>query len=193
MTQSSKSLKEKLTGKEREVIPDAAFRLMSFIMSTVDFLRNYSDKNFHTLGLKPGQTVIDYGCGPARYIANASKTVGTSGKVIAVDIHPLAIKDVNSKIEKLHLKNVEAVLANGYSTPLQSAIADVVYALDMFHAIRQPVEFLKELSRLAKDDGIIIIEDGHQSRNETKQKILSSTILTVFEETKAHVKCRKNP
>ena len=165
--------------------------MMSFSMKVVDKLKNYSEKNFNTLGIKAGQTVIDYGCGPARYIANASKSVGETGKVIAVDIHPLAVKDAKRKAEELGLKNVEVVLAKGYDTPLQSGIADVVYALDMFHMIDSTNLFLKELSRLAKDDGLIIIEDGHQSRTNTKKKISDSGILKIIEETKKHVKCRK--
>jgi len=191
MIKSSKTSIYTLTGKEWEIIPNIAYRMMSFVMTLADLIKNYSNKNFNTLNLKYGQTVVDYGCGPARYIENASKTVGKYGKVIAVDIHPLAIKNVKRKIEKYQLKNVEAILASGYTTPIDSKIADVVYALDMFHMIHRPNELLKELSRLIKDDGIIIIEDGHQSRNETKQKIESVGILNIIEETKSHVKCKK--
>ncbi|MDP2363622.1 MAG: class I SAM-dependent methyltransferase, partial [Ignavibacteria bacterium] len=185
MIKSSKTSIYTLTGKEREIIPNIAYRMMSFVMTLADLIKNYSNKNFNTLNLKYGQTVVDYGCGPARYIENASKTVGKFGKVIAVDIQPLAIKNVKIKIEKYQLKNVEAILASGYTTPIDSKIADVVYALDMFHMIHRPNELLKELSRLIKDDGIIIIEDGHQSRNETKQKIESVGILNIIEETKS--------
>ena len=191
MKKSSKTLRDNLAGKERNLIPNIAYRMMSFVMSLVDLFRNFSNKNFDTLDLKYGQTVIDYGCGPARYIENASKAVGKLGKVVAVDIHPLAIKNVKTKIEKLQLKNVEAILASGYATPLDSKIADVVYALDMFHMVNKPKELLIEFSRLIKENGIIIIEDGHQSRNETKQKIESSGILNIIEETKSHVKCMK--
>ncbi|MCG2687644.1 class I SAM-dependent methyltransferase [Candidatus Parcubacteria bacterium] len=189
--ENKKTLGNILSGKNREAIPNIAFHVMTYIMKLMDFFGEHYSKNFETLGLKPGQTVIDYGCGPARYIENASKTVGELGKVIAVDIHPLAIKNVKTKIEKCQLKNVEAILARGYSTQIDSKVADVVYALDMFHMIHRPNEFLKELSRLTKDDGIIIIEDGHQSRNETKQKIESVGILSIIEETKLHVKCKK--
>lgn len=186
-----KKLSEKLSGKNREVIPNIAFHIMTALMKLVDFLKNYSGKNFETLGLKPGQTVIDYGCGPARYIRDASNTVGDSGKVIAVDIHPLAVKKVKAKIEKFKLKNVEAVLADGYNTPIADDTADVVYALDMFHMIKQPKEFLTELSRLIKQDGIIIIEDGHQPRSETIEKIKKSDLLKIIKESKFKVQCKK--
>jgi len=70
-------------------------------------------------------------------------------------------------------------------------MADVMYTLDMFHMIEQPNELLKELSRLAKRDGTIIIEDGHQPRTETIQKIEKSGLLKIVQETKTHIKCQK--
>jgi ubiquinone/menaquinone biosynthesis C-methylase UbiE len=189
---NKKNINEKLTGKEREIIPNIAFRMMTGIMKTMDFLSNSSSKNFKTLALEKGQYVIDYGCGPARYIKNASNAVGEKGKVIAVDIHPLAIKNVNAKIKKFHLSNVEAVLADGYHTPIPYETADVIYALDMFHMIKQPTELLTELSHLLKKDGVIIIEDGHQPRLDTIKKIKESSVLKVVQENKYHVRCKKN-
>jgi ubiquinone/menaquinone biosynthesis C-methylase UbiE len=180
-----------LSGKNRESIPNFAFKAMTLVMKLMDMFGQYSRKNFETLGLKPGQTVIDYGCGPARYIEFASNAVGKEGRVIAVDVHPLAIAKVKGKIEKLNLSNVEAILAEKYSTSISAEIADIVYALDMFHMIAQPNEFLKELSRLAKRDGTIIIEDGHQPRTDTIQKIEKSGFLKIVQETKSHVKCQK--
>jgi hypothetical protein len=57
--------------------------------------------------------------------------------------------------------------------------------------IEQPNEFLIELSRLVKSDGTIIIEDGHQPRSETIQKIEKSGFIKIIAETKSHVKCQK--
>lgn len=181
---------EFFSGKNRESIPNIAFKVMTVLMKLMDVFVQHSRKNFETLGLKPGQTVIDYGCGPARYIEFASNAVGKDGKVIAVDVHPLAIAKVKDKIAKHNLSNVEAVRAQGYTTPISAEIADVVYALDMFHMIEQPNEFLKELSRLAKKDGTIIIEDGHQPRTDTINKIDKSGFLKIVQENKSHVQCQ---
>ena len=187
--EKSNKVESLMTGKGREKIPNIAFRGMAFIMKLMDLFTNYSGKNIRALDIKPGQTVIDYGCGPARYIKDASMMVGPSGKVIATDIHPLAIKTVNDKIKKFKLSNVNATLATGYKTDIESEIADVVYALDMFHMIEQPKELLTELSRLVKMDGRVIIEDGHQPRSETKMKIEDSKILRIVKETKSFVEC----
>lgn len=189
--EKKKTLGDILSGKNREAIPNIAFHVMTFIMKLMDLFGKRYSKNFETLDLKPGQTVIDYGCGPARYIHIASNTVGKSGKVIAVDIHPLAISKVKEKIKKYKLTNVEAVLAEQYSTSIINDTADVIYALDMLHMIERPNELLKELSRLVKRDGTIIIEDGHQPRSKTIQKIETSGFLKIIQKTKFHVKCQK--
>lgn len=186
-----KEFSDMLSSKGEDIIPDSSFRIMAAIMKLIDFFGKYSSKHFKTIELKRGQTVIDYGCGPARYIHDASKIVGETGKVIAVDIHPLAIKNVEAKIKKYNLKNVEAILADKYTTTIKSNSADVVYAIDMFHMIKQPTEFLTEICRLLKQDGILIIEDGHQPRSETIQKIKNSGILKILQENKFHLKCKK--
>ena len=190
-TMKKNTIADFVSGRNRESIPNIAFRAMTLIMKLMDVFGQYSRRNFETLGLKPGLTVIDYGCGPARYIEFASNAVGKAGRVIAVDVHPLAVAKVKEKIERLNLLNVEAVLAEKYTTSISDEIADIVYALDLFHMIEQPNVFLKELSRLVKKDGIIIIEDGHQLRTDTIQKIENSGLLNVVRETKSHVKCQK--
>jgi len=189
--EKSNKVESLMTGKGREKIPNLAFRGMTFIMKLMDLFTNYSSRNIRNLNIISGQTVIDYGCGPARYIKDASRMVGPSGKVIAIDIHPLAIKNVNDKIKKYKLSNVHATLATGYKTDIESEIADVVYALDMFHMIEQPKELMTELGRLVKMDGRVIIEDGHQPRSETKMKIEDSKILKIVRETKSFVECIK--
>nr|WP_320189690.1 class I SAM-dependent methyltransferase [uncultured Desulfobacter sp.] len=187
----TKKLSDRFSGKNRESMSNLGFNAMTLVMKLMDMVGGYSRKNFQSLGLKTGQTVIDYGCGPARYIGFASSAVGEKGKIFAVDIHPLAIAKVKEKIEKLSLTNVEAVFAENYKTPINSETADIVYALDMFHMVEKPNEFLNELSRLVKKEGFVIIEDGHQPRTTTIRKIEQSGCLKIIKETKSHVKCQK--
>lgn len=179
-----------ITGTGQENISGVFFRLMTFAMMLTDFFANQSDKNFRTLGLKKNQIVVDYGCGPARYIKKASEAVGPKGIVYAVDIHPLALANLQTKIEKYGLNNVKTIQANAYSCSVPTRVADVVYALDMFHMIENPTELIKELARIVTFQGLIIIEDGHQSRNNTLQKIEASGLLCVFSQNKNHVICK---
>lgn len=184
------TISNRITGNGRENIPNLFFKMMTFLMKLSDLFAGQSERNFSRLPIKEGQIVVDYGCGPARYIKNASETVGTNGRVFAVDIHPMAISNVNRKIEKHALSNVEAIQADGYSCTLPNGIADVVYALDMFHMIEHPTELIRELARIVMYHGIIVIEDGHQPRTKTIEKIKNSGLLCIYSENKHHVVCK---
>jgi len=180
---------DKIMGKGAERIPKSAFYIMTFLMKIMDFFGNYSNKRFRELGIKNGQKVIDYGCGPARYLKNSSRAVGKKGRVYAVDIHPTAIKMANDKIKKFNLKNVKAIQADGYSVNIPENTADLIYALDMFHMVKEPDMLLRELRRLVKPDGFLIIDDGHQSREETKYKIINSGFWNIEKEHENRLKC----
>jgi ubiquinone/menaquinone biosynthesis C-methylase UbiE len=82
------------------------------------------------------------------------------------------------------------VLAPGYDCGLPDRIADVVCALDMFFGIKQPTEFLAELKRITRPDGVLVIDDGHQPREVTKEKILASGLWIIQAETLDHLTCR---
>ena len=181
-------LKKYFCGNEMERMSDIGFRMMSFMFDVKDIICPV-DKRLESFGIKEGFTVIDYGCGPGRYLERASRLAGEKGKVYAADIHELAIRSIKRKIEKCNLKNVEPVLVNGYSCDIKDHAADMIYALDMFHMIKEPIPFLRELHRLLKKDGFIIIDDGHQPRSETKAKINNSKIWNVTEESKNHLTC----
>jgi len=174
---------------EKERMPDLGFKLMTLFFRIIDCF--YSDENIiEKFGIKSGNTVIDYGCGPGRYIKKVSEVVGSTGKIYAVDIHEIAMQYVKSKIKKYKLDNVTPVSAKGYSCNIENGEADLIYALDMFHMIKNPTCFLKELNRLIKKDGVLIIEDGHQTRRKSKKKIIDSQIWQVIEETKRYLKCK---
>jgi ubiquinone/menaquinone biosynthesis C-methylase UbiE len=137
--------------------------------------------------------VIDYGSGTGRYLPFASEHAGENGMVYAVDIHPLAVRSAERVIERQRLKNVRPLLTDGITVGLPSGVADVIYALDMFHMVSNPSEFLKELRRITKPDGVLYLEDGHQKRSVTREKIISSASWVILEETKTYVKCCPAP
>jgi ubiquinone/menaquinone biosynthesis C-methylase UbiE len=163
---------------------------MTLFMNAEDLLFPRIDKRVNKFDIAEGMTVVDYGCGPGRYTTRFANLVGGKGKVYAVDIQELALETVKKKIQRLNLTNVETVLAKGYHSGLPDHVADRVTALDMFFAIPEPTTFLEELHRITKPDGILIIDDGHQPRERTKEKILASECWQIIEETPDHLKCK---
>ena len=184
-------VKRRAHKRKSERMSDFGFRMMVLTFKLVDFFfHSRIDRQIKEFGLGEGLVVVDYGCGPGRYTTRFARIVGQTGQVYAVDIHELAIEAVQKKVARERLQNVVAVLARGYDSTLPDHVADVVCALDMFFAIRQPTEFLAELKRVIKPEGILVIDDGHQPRAETKEKIQASGHWTIVEETRDHVKCK---
>jgi len=181
---------EKMVKRKPERIPDLHFKLMDILFNIIDFIYPYVDKRVQKFGIGPGMTIVDYGCGPGRYTTRFAKLVGKQGKVFAVDVHELAIGAVKKKVEKYGLKNIVPILAKGYNSTLPDHIADVVCTIDMFFIIKKPAEFLAELKRITKADGILVIDDGHQSRSVTMEKISQSGLWDIVEQTKDHLKCK---
>jgi ubiquinone/menaquinone biosynthesis C-methylase UbiE len=173
-----------------ERMSDTNYKLMVFTMNVIDILFSHIEKRVKGFGIQPGMTVVDYGCGPGRYTVHYSRLAGRQGKVYAVDIHEMAIDLVRRKMERYGLDNVEPVLASGYDSGLPDHVADMVTAIDMFFAIRDQAAFLAELRRIAKPDGILVIDDGHQARRLTREQLAAAGSWTIVDETKDHLTCK---
>jgi ubiquinone/menaquinone biosynthesis C-methylase UbiE len=148
-------------GKERSTFH---FRLISLSIAIRDFFS--PRKNIlKEVDIKPGTLVLDFGCGPGSYIEPATKLVGKSGKVIALDANQLALKSVKNLIIKRHLTNVEMIHSD-CKTALHDNTVDVILLYDVFHGLKHPHEVLKELHRVLKNHGLLSVSDDHLEENE---------------------------
>ncbi len=182
-------MKKIFCGNEMDRMPDWAFKSMAFMFNVADLFK-LPDSKLKPFNIQKGQTVIDYGCGTGRFLPGASALVGEKGMVYAVDIHELAIKSAFKQIEKHKLQNVKPIQTDGKIVDIPSQTADIIYALDMFHMVKDTNSFLKELNRMIKQDGTLFLEDGHQPRALTLEKIRKSACWDITEESKSFVICK---
>jgi ubiquinone/menaquinone biosynthesis C-methylase UbiE len=154
------------------------FRLMAFSYKFRD-LRLPRLNILEEVGIKPGFHVLDYGCGPGSYIIPLAQLVGKSGKIHALDIHPLAIKKVQDIASKKQLANVETILSD-CQTGLPDNSLDVVLLYDIFHHLSDPDGVLKELHRVLKPDGILSFSDHHMKENEIVSGVTNSQLFRLL-------------
>ena len=152
------------------------FKMMSFAFKIRDFFKPRR-KVLAKVGIKPGDHVLDYGCGPGSYVKAASELVGPEGKVYALDIHPLAISKVQKLASKYRLDNVETILSD-CKTDLPSGSIDVVLLYDIFHDLEESDGVLRELYRVLKRDGILSFSDHHLKDGEI---IYGVTVASLFD------------
>jgi ubiquinone/menaquinone biosynthesis C-methylase UbiE len=114
------------------------------------------DKIFSRFILK-GQTVLDIGCGMGYFTLEMANLVGSSGKVIAVDIQDkmLAITDKRlmdkglDKRVQIHKSSPDCI---GIKEPI-----DFVLAFWMVHEVSNKESFLIEIRNLLKTNGRFLI------------------------------------
>ena len=122
------------------------------------------------VGIKSGFSVLDFGCGPGGYIAETSKLVGDSGRVYALDFHPLAIRSVEKIVEKNGLKNVKTITPDS-GAGLDDSSVDVVLLYDVLHELENPAEIFQEFHRILKAGGVLSASDHHFKKEEIVPRI----------------------
>ena len=151
------------------------FKLMSLQYKFRDFLLPRR-KVLEEVGIKPGFHVLDYGCGPGSYIIPLAELVGKSGKIYALDTHPLAIKSVQGIASKKQLTNVETIRSD-CKTGLPDSSVDVVLLYDTFHGLGDPDGVLAELHRVLKPDGVLSFSDHHLKEDEITSKVTDTGLF----------------
>lgn len=158
------------------------FRLMSLTYIFRDFFLPPMDI-LKEVDIEEGFHVLDYGCGPGSYILPAAKLVGSSGKIYALDIHPLAIKKVKRIAEKNNLKNVKTIHSD-CETGLADKSTDVTLLYDTLHTLNDPNKILKELHRVLKQGGILSVSDPHMKEEELVEKVVDKGLFTLLKRDK---------
>jgi demethylmenaquinone methyltransferase/2-methoxy-6-polyprenyl-1,4-benzoquinol methylase len=72
----------------------------------------YRRRAVRALRVRPGQTVVDLGCGTGKNLPLLAEAVGAEGRVIGVDFSPAMLEEARARIEENGLANVELVEAD---------------------------------------------------------------------------------
>jgi len=166
------------------------FKAMQGFMAFVDHVHPYVAARAESFGVKPGMTVIDYGCGPGRYTVEFAQLVG-DGMVYAVDLLDIALEQTGKRLDKLGLTNVSLVKAAGYDTGIPDGVADMVLAIDMIHHIDDVPALLQEISRISKPDASLVFSGGHMSRRAVKSRVSAGGGWQIVEEQKHFLRYEK--
>jgi ubiquinone/menaquinone biosynthesis C-methylase UbiE len=140
------------------------FKTMTFMFRIRDLI-SPRKKVLSEVGIKHGDSVLDYGCGPGGYLLPLEELVGSSGEIYALDIHPLATSRIERIAKKKKLANVRTILSD-CDTKLDNNCLDVVLLYDIFHDLEHPEKVLTELHRVLKPNGILSFSDHHLKDDE---------------------------
>jgi len=167
-------------GEGRLMMPAIGFVIMSSVLRIRGMFVNPA-RILREIGLRKGQTMLDYGCGVGVFTIPAAQIVGDGGVVYALDIHPLCIRTVEKEIEKRGIANVKTILS-GRDTGLPDESVDVVFLYDVLQFITDRGRLMEEFHRMLKPDGRLCATAEHLDVNEFLDVITQGNLFTLVDQ-----------
>lgn len=134
-----------------------------------------------------GMTVVEIGPGMGFFTLEIAKKVGSSGKVIAIDIQSKMLEQLEHRAEKAKLRpQIETRLATGDSLGMKdlAEAVDFVFAYAVVHELPDDQAFFKEAFGVLKPQATLFIAEPGQHVsvelfNEELQKAQAEGFVTV--------------
>jgi len=110
------------------------------------------------LALKPGDTVVDIGCGTGLNFALLQRQVGTEGRVIGVDLSEAMIAQAQDAVEKHGWANVQLVCLDASQFQFPARVNGVLstYALTL---VPDPERVVSRATEALVDGGRLVVLD----------------------------------
>jgi arsenite methyltransferase len=109
--------------------------------------------------LRPGERVVDVGCGAGIDSLIAAKKVGPEGRVIGVDMTPSMLEKARQAANETGLENVEFREGYAEALPVDDGWADVVISNGVLNLMPDKAAALEKMARVLKPNGRLQIGD----------------------------------
>jgi len=125
------------------------------------FSRAVKDKALSVANVHPGRIAADIGCGTG-FITEGLVQRGL--KIIAVDGSEVMLSEMKQKFAGLDL--IDYRLGEAGRLPIQDETVDYAFANMYLHHVEVPPDAIKEMTRILKPGGILVITDLDEHRFE---------------------------
>ena len=129
---------------------------LEWLYTTRDLLRR-RELVRAALGARPGDRILDVGCGPGFYVTELLEAIGREGSVVGLDVSTDMLA-VAAKRAEGH-DNVEFHEADATSLPIPDATFDRALCVQVLEYVRDVPTALKEMHRALRPGGRVLVWD----------------------------------
>ena len=140
--------------------------MLGYAAASVEWLPSTTVDSFAGTGnpfsmgaVRPGEVVLDVGCGAGFDSLLAARDVGPTGRVIAVDMTEAMLQRTRAGAAALGLTQVETYLGYAEGLPVETGSVDVVISNGVLNLTPDKMAAVEEIRRVLKPAGRIQIAD----------------------------------
>jgi ubiquinone/menaquinone biosynthesis C-methylase UbiE len=108
------------------------------------------------IGLNPGATFIDVGCGEGFFTLPAARLVGEKGRVYGLDVSPQAIERLQIKAANEGITTLLLRVGRAEDMVLCETCADFVFFGIVLHDFDEPIRVLANAAKMLKPSGTLV-------------------------------------
>ncbi|MFB6141623.1 MAG: class I SAM-dependent methyltransferase [Halosimplex sp.] len=134
------------------------------LLATAPGVDSWRERAADALGLEPGDTVVEMGCGTGANFSHLRERVGSEGRVVGVDLTRGMLRRAGERVERAGWENVHLVRADARRPPLDGPVDAVLatFVVGMFADPRPAVE--RWIGTLAPGGRIALLNAGRSDR-----------------------------
>lgn len=141
--------------------------------------RAYKRRLVELLDVRPGQTVLDVGCGPGTDLPALAECVGADGSVLGVDHDPAMLAEAHRRTEGL--PRVELREGDAHALPVAPGTMDRAKIDRVLMHVSDPVEVLVQLREATRGGALVgLVEPDWDSMVVDAEDIETSRAFTRY-------------
>lgn len=109
------------------------------------------------LGIKPGMTICDMGCGNGFHTLRMAELTGKEGIVLGVDVQSEMLEYLRERSEEQGIENIVPILGSFHNPRLPPNSIDLILLVDVYHEFSHPERMLESMRKSLTKNGVIVM------------------------------------